>query len=153
MKNKLTLKASRPEDLIEIAARVLETFPGEKVFALYGKMGAGKTTLIKAFTEALGSSDVASSPTFSLVNEYDDREGNPFYHFDFYRINKIEEVFDIGFEEYLYSGHYCFLEWPELISQLLPESYVYISIEENENEVREITCYLKHPSEDEKEPN
>ncbi|MBE0650795.1 MAG: tRNA (adenosine(37)-N6)-threonylcarbamoyltransferase complex ATPase subunit type 1 TsaE [Bacteroidales bacterium] len=142
-----TLKASRPEDLTRIAKVILDNFKNERVFALYGKMGAGKTTLVKAFTEAMGSSDVASSPTFSLVNQYNDLQGLPFYHFDFYRINKIEEVFDIGFEEYIYSGNYCFLEWPELISQLLPESYVYISIEVNEDEERLVTFYVKHHQE------
>jgi tRNA threonylcarbamoyladenosine biosynthesis protein TsaE len=153
MNKKQTLKASRPEDLKEIAKIILDTFKEERIFALYGKMGAGKTTLVKAFTEVIGSSDVASSPTFSLVNEYEDRQGTVFYHFDFYRINKIEEVFDIGFEEYLYSGSYCFLEWPEMISQLLPESYVYISIEVNDDEERLVTFYTKLHAEDESQNN
>ncbi len=136
------LKAFRPEDLFEVAKAILDSFKNERVFALYGKMGTGKTTLVKAFAEVLGSSDVVSSPTFSLVNEYDDRQGSTFYHFDFYRIKHVEEAFDIGFEEYLYSGKYCFLEWPEKISQLLPETYVYISIEVNENEERLVTFNL-----------
>lgn len=141
-----TLKASVPEDLSAIAQEILISFPKERIFALYGKMGAGKTMLVKAFAQALGSKDVASSPTFSLVNEYEDKTGTTFFHFDFYRINRLEEVFDIGFEEYVYSGKYCFLEWPEKISQLLPKTYVYISVEVDENEDRLITYYLKHIS-------
>ena len=141
-----TLKASRPEDLAGIAKTILNAFPEERIFALYGKMGAGKTTLVKAFAEALNSPDVASSPTFSLVNVYEDRQGSNFYHFDFYRIERLEEVFDFGFEEYVYSGNYCFLEWPEKISQLLPETYVYISIEVNEDEERLVSFYQAHSS-------
>lgn len=144
MNKKQTLKASRPEDLVGIAEAILNAFPEERIFALYGKMGAGKTTLVKAFTEVIGSPDVASSPTFSLINEYEDRQGNNFYHFDFYRIERLEEVFDFGYEEYVYSGNYCFLEWPEKISQLLPETYVYISVEVNENEDRLISFYRAH---------
>jgi len=146
MNNIQTLKASRPEDLIEVATAILGSFKNERIFALYGKMGAGKTTLVKAFAKVLGSSDVASSPTFSLVNEYNDHNGSTFYHFDFYRIEHIEEAFDIGFEEYIYSGKYCFLEWPEKISQLLPETYVYISIEVNQDEERLVTFNLNKNS-------
>lgn len=146
MNKKQTLKASRPEDMVGVAKAILMAFPEERIFALFGKMGAGKTTLIKAFTEVLESPDVASSPTFSLVNEYEDGHGETFYHFDFYRIERLEEVFDFGFEEYVYSGKYCFLEWPEKISQLLPETYVYISVEVNENEERLVTFYLTHAS-------
>jgi tRNA threonylcarbamoyladenosine biosynthesis protein TsaE len=101
-------------------------------------MGAGKTTLVKAFCQVLGVDDAGASPTFSLVNEYGFGDGDKVYHFDFYRINKIEEVFDLGYEDYFYSGHYCFLEWPERISELLPEAFVYISIKEREAEVREL---------------
>jgi len=132
------LKSHSPDDLTEVAKAILEKTNDVRVFALYGKMGAGKTTLIKAFAEAMGSKDTISSPTFSLVNEYSDASAEPFYHFDFYRINSLEEVYDIGFEEYLYSGAYCFFEWPEKILELLPESYVYISIVVNEKEEREI---------------
>lgn len=136
------LKASTPEDLVGIAKEILSSFPEERVFALYAKMGAGKTMLVKAFANVMGSADVVSSPTFSLVNEYEDGSGSTFFHFDFYRIERLEEVFDIGFEEYLYSGKYCFLEWPEKISQLLPETFVYISIEVKEEEERLVTFYL-----------
>jgi len=144
MNKKQTLKASRPEELVGIARIILNAFPEERIFAFYGKMGAGKTALIKAFTEVLGSSDVASSPTFSIINEYEDIKGNKIYHFDFYRIERLEEVFDFGYEEYVYSGNYCFLEWPEKISQLLPETYVYISIDMNEKEERFISFYRVH---------
>ena len=101
-----------------------------KVFAFYGKMGAGKTTFIKAVCEELGVEDVINSPTFAIVNEYVDGEGEPVYHFDFYRIKNLQEVLDIGYEDYVYSGHVCFMEWPELIENLLPDDAVKVTIEE-----------------------
>jgi len=107
------------------------------VFAFYGKMGAGKTTFIKAVCEALGVEDVINSPTFAIVNEYMDGNGNPIYHFDFYRIKKEQEVMDIGYEDYVYSGNVCFMEWPELIENLLPEDAIKVTIEE-ENEERTV---------------
>ncbi len=133
------LTASTPEAMTEVAGTILKEFPQQRVFALFGKMGAGKTTLIKAFAKALGVSDTVSSPTFSLVNEYTTENGDPVFHFDFYRIETIEEVYDIGFEEYIYSGEYCFMEWTEKILELLPESYVYISVDEKEDRNRIIT--------------
>ncbi len=134
--------AKTPDDLPVAARKILSSLPGHFVFAFYGEMGAGKTTLIKAFCRELGSPDGVSSPTFSLVNEYEDRQGRPIYHFDFYRIKTLEEVFDMGFEEYVYSGHYCFLEWPERMSELLPESYVRVFIRVMEDNSREITWFL-----------
>jgi tRNA threonylcarbamoyladenosine biosynthesis protein TsaE len=125
--------------LLPVAGRILEDAGQERIFALEAKMGAGKTTLIKAFCELLGVKETVSSPTFSLVNEYRDGDGHPVFHFDFYRIKKIEEVFDIGYEEYFYSGEYCFIEWPEMVLELLPESYVYLSIEVNDNDERVIS--------------
>lgn len=101
------------------------------VFAFYGKMGAGKTTFIKAVCEELGVNDVITSPTFAIVNEYQcETTGNPIYHFDFYRIKKLEEVYDMGYEDYFYSGNNCFIEWPELIEELLPEDAMKVTVEE-----------------------
>lgn len=108
-----------------------------KVFAFYGKMGAGKTTFIKAVCEELGVTDVITSPTFAIVNEYrSDTTGELIYHFDFYRIKKLEEVYDMGYEDYFYGGSLCFLEWPELIEDLLPEDATKVTIEETENGAR-----------------
>jgi len=95
-------------------------------------MGAGKTTFIKAICRFLGVPDSVHSPTFSLINEYQTATGEPVFHFDFYRIKKIEEVYDIGYEDYIYSGSYCFLEWPGLIEPLLPQDAVRVSINENQ---------------------
>ncbi len=107
---------------------MLEAHPASRIFALSGQMGAGKTTFIKAVCAVLGVADIVQSPTFSLVNEYKRRGGEPVFHFDFYRIRNITELFDIGYEDYLYSGHYCFIEWPELAESLLPEDTVRVSI-------------------------
>lgn len=123
-------------DLPKAAKQLLEDMAEERVFALQGKMGAGKTTLIKVFCRLLGAREIVSSPTFSLVNEYTTENDESIFHFDFYRIKKTEEVFDIGYEEYLFSGNYCFMEWPEMILDLLPERYVLISIEENDDKQR-----------------
>ena len=141
---KKILFSQTPDDLPVVAEAILKDMSSERIFAFYGEMGAGKTTLIKAFCNALGSSDVVRSPTFSLVNEYEDEKGESIYHFDFYRIKHIEEVYDIGFEEYIYSGNYCFMEWPERISELLPETFVYVSIKVEKDEVRKITYSLQN---------
>ena len=110
-----------------------------KVFAFYGKMGVGKTTFIKAVCEELGVTDVITSPTFAIVNEYrSDTTGELIYHFDFYRIKKLEEVYDMGYEDYFYSGALCFLEWPELIEELLPADAVKVTITETEDGERMI---------------
>jgi tRNA threonylcarbamoyladenosine biosynthesis protein TsaE len=125
------------ESLPSVAKQVLDAFPDSRVFALYGRMGAGKTTLIKELCRELDVADEVQSPTFSIVNEYKTAENDSVYHFDFYRINKIEEVFDIGYEDYVYSGSYCFIEWPELAEDLLPEGTVRLEISgENERLVR-----------------
>jgi tRNA threonylcarbamoyladenosine biosynthesis protein TsaE len=100
-------------------------------------MGAGKTTFIKAICEALGVDDVITSPTFAIVNEYT-AQGSPIYHFDFYRIKKLEEVYDMGFEDYFYSGELCLIEWPELIEEVLPSDAVKVSIQEKEDGSRAI---------------
>ena len=121
-------------DMPHVARKILLAYPDERVFALYGELGAGKTTLIKAFCEILKVNDEVTSPSFSIVNEYEAGGIDLIYHFDFYRIKKLEEVLDIGYEEYFYSGYYCFLEWPDKIEELLPESYVYIAITKNDHD-------------------
>jgi tRNA threonylcarbamoyladenosine biosynthesis protein TsaE len=121
---------------IQEAAREFVSQMGDAtIFAFYGKMGAGKTTFIKAVCEALGVDDVVTSPTFAIVNEYA-TSTKPLYHFDFYRIKKLSEVYDMGYEDYFYSGCYCFIEWPELIEEVLPDDAVRISIEEQPDGTR-----------------
>lgn len=124
----------------EVAKEFIKGMGKGKVFAFYGKMGAGKTTFIKALCEVLGVEDVITSPTFSLINEYTDGQGNPIYHFDFYRIKKLEEVYDMGYEDYFYSGCLCLLEWPELIEEILPENAVKVTIEEQPDGTRRLCC-------------
>ena len=126
-------------ELIREAAREFIQHIGEhRVFAFYGEMGSGKTTFIKAICEELGVEDVITSPTFSIVNEYSLADGDCIYHFDFYRIKKLEEVYDMGFEDYFYSGALCFIEWPELIEEVLPEDAVKVNITENADGSRKI---------------
>lgn len=116
------------KELKEVAKAVLEAHPQERVFGFYGEMGAGKTTLIKEMCAYLGVDGMTSSPTFAIVNEYwTPRE--PVYHFDFYRIDGPEDAVRIGFEEYIYSGSYCFIEWTEKVQPLLPDEYVRVTIE------------------------
>jgi tRNA threonylcarbamoyladenosine biosynthesis protein TsaE len=135
----LILNAATVHDLSKVAHELLNQFSEQRVFALHGPMGAGKTTLIKALCNELGVDDVVVSPTFALINEYRIKNGEPVYHFDFYRINSLSEVFDMGYEEYFYSGHYCFVEWPEKIEQLLPAGIVYINIHvKDDNHTRTI---------------
>jgi tRNA threonylcarbamoyladenosine biosynthesis protein TsaE len=121
------------------AAKKLLKYCGEnKIFAFYGSMGAGKTTIIKAICEVLGAIDIISSPTFTLVNEYKTSGGETLYHIDFYRIKKQEEVFDFGIEEYLTGYSYCFMEWPELVEEILPPETVKIRITVDDHEQRTI---------------
>lgn len=122
------------ESLPSAAQTLLEHTKGATVYAFFGEMGAGKTTFIKALCKQLGVEDEVSSPTFSLVNEYHTSSGETVYHFDFYRIKNEEEAYDIGYEEYLYSGHRCLIEWPEKILYLLPESFVEVGIKETDNQ-------------------
>jgi tRNA threonylcarbamoyladenosine biosynthesis protein TsaE len=126
----IRLTSPVPEASPLVAKKLLMIFKDKKMFAFSGKMGAGKTTFIKHLCKQLGAGDIAVSPSFSIVNEYTTKDGNTLYHFDFYRIKDIKEVFDIGYEEYFYSGNYCFIEWPEKIKELLPDNCVYIRIED-----------------------
>ena len=135
----MEIKISKLEEINEAAKLVISTIGKDNVFAFYGKMGAGKTTFIKAICEELGVEDVITSPTFAIVNEYTDGKGSPIYHFDFYRIKKLDEVYDMGYADYFDSGNLCFLEWPELIEDLLPENVVKVTIEETEGSCRRIT--------------
>lgn len=123
------LKIDSLDELKSVAEAVIESLDGRNVVAFCGAMGAGKTTLISAIMEYLGSDDTVTSPTFALVNQYGTAGGDTVYHFDFYRINRIEEVFDMGYEEYFYSGDLCLIEWPELIEELLPEDAMVVRIE------------------------
>ena len=129
----MEIKINSLADINEAAKQFIENMGDGKVFAFYGKMGAGKTTFIKAVCEELGVDDVITSPTFAIVNEYQSATtGDSIYHFDFYRIKKLEEVYDMGYEDYFYRGSLCFLEWPELIDDLLPEDATKVTIEATE---------------------
>ena len=137
----ITLEIPSLGEINEVARQFIRNMGESTVFAFYGKMGAGKTTFIKAICEELGISEGVNSPTFAIVNEYrSDSTGELVYHFDFYRINKIEEVYDLGYEDYFYSGVLCFMEWSEKIEELLPPETVVVTIEEVENSVRKVVC-------------
>ena len=136
----MQIQAATPEALPQAARTFVRAIDQATVFAFYGKMGAGKTTFIKAVCEALGVTDVVNSPTFSIINEYrSDTTGELIYHFDFYRIQRLEEVYDMGYEDYFYSGALCFIEWPELVEELLPGDAVKVTIEEQPDGSRTIT--------------
>lgn len=127
------------ENIDKAAAEFLKELGDRKIVAFYGSMGAGKTTFIKAICDVLGVTDTVNSPTFAIVNEYLAASGSSIYHFDFYRIKKIEEAYDFGYEDYFYSGDLCLIEWPELIEELLPEDTVRVKIEEIETGERVLT--------------
>ncbi len=135
----MQIKIDNIDNIRSAAQEFVAAIDQNTVFAFYGKMGAGKTTFIKAVCEELGVSDVITSPTFAIVNEYrSDTSDELIYHFDFYRIKKLDEVYDMGYEDYFYSGALCFIEWPELIEDLLPSDAVKVSIREEEDGTRTI---------------
>ena len=136
----MEIKIDNLENIKAAAQQFVDNMGNNRGFAFYGKMGAGKTTFSNAICECLGVDDVITSPTFAIVNEYSSAEsGQVIYHFDFYRIKKLEEVYDMGYEEYFDSGNPCFIEWPELIESLLPEDAVKVNIEEQEDGSRVVT--------------
>ena len=139
----MDIRIASPAELPAAARRFIEAMGEHTLFAFYGKMGAGKTTFIKALCEALGVEDPVTSPTFALVNEYRSATtGELIYHFDCYRLNKIEEAYDLGAEDYFASGALCFIEWPEKIEELLPYDCVNVEITETDNGERIITLDL-----------
>ncbi|WP_294606337.1 tRNA (adenosine(37)-N6)-threonylcarbamoyltransferase complex ATPase subunit type 1 TsaE [uncultured Bacteroides sp.] len=136
----MEIKIQSLDHIHEAAREFIAAMGDNTVFALYGKMGAGKTTFVKALCQELGVEDVVTSPTFAVINEYrSDIAGELIYHFDFYRIKKLEEVYDMGYEDYFYSGALCFIEWPELVEELLPGNTVRVTIEELEDGSRKLT--------------
>jgi tRNA threonylcarbamoyladenosine biosynthesis protein TsaE len=130
------------DELESIAEDMLQALRPHKIFAFSGEMGAGKTSLILAMCKVLGCTDSGQSPTFSLVNEYLTQNEGKVFHFDFYRIANIGEAWDMGAEEYFYSGSICFIEWPEKVSSLLPEETVYLHIEVKADQVRRISVKI-----------
>lgn len=133
-----TLLLRKPSEAPDIARLILATYPEARVLAFHGDLGAGKTTLIKAFCQVLGVEDRTSSPSFALVNEYHTASGDPVYHFDLYRLKDAGELDAIGFAEYVDSGHPCFIEWPELAEELLPPGTLHVRMEEGNGGVRTI---------------
>ena len=135
----MEIKINSLDNIREAAKQFIAAMEDNTVFAFYGKMGAGKTTFIKSICEELGVTDVINSPTFAIVNEYrSDETGELIYHFDFYRIKKLDEVYDMGYEDYSYSGALCFIEWPELVEEVLPGDAVKVIIEEMEDGIRSV---------------
>lgn len=122
-------------ELERVAEEILSALGERRVVLLRGGMGAGKTTLVSRIAAKLGAEDTVTSPTFALVNEYEGRECT-IYHFDFYRINRVEEVFDLGYEEYFYSGELCFVEWPEMVEGLLPDDAMQVRITVGDDQKR-----------------
>lgn len=137
-----TITINGIEDYPQAAREFVKLLDRGRIFAFYGKMGSGKTTFIKSICEELGVEDSINSPTFAIVNEYEDRNQNTIYHFDFYRIKSIEEVYNMGYEEYFYGDAICFMEWPELIEELLPEETVKVFVEETEGGARSVKIML-----------
>ena len=138
----MNIKIESLDKIDEAALEFIRAMGDNTVFAFHGDMGAGKTTFIKAVCENLGVSDTINSPTFAIVNEYRSDSGELIYHFDFYRINKIEEVFDFGYEDYFYSGSLCFIEWPEKVDTLLPKDTVNVYVKVQEDGSREVSLVI-----------
>lgn len=136
--HKTKIICKNESDLMMVAKELLQKYPNQKFFAFYGEMGAGKTTFIKALCQLLESTDVISSPTFSIVNVYKTQHLGDIYHFDFYRMKSIEEVFDIGYEDYFYGTAYCFAEWPEKIESLIPDDSIRVNLVVKPDGSREI---------------
>ena len=135
----MEIKIQSLEEISSAARQFVESIGECRIFAFYGSMGAGKTTFIKAICEELGVEDIITSPTFAIVNEYTTGTGKPLYHFDFYRIKKLDEFYDMGGEDYFGSGNLCFIEWPELIEDVLPEEAVIVNIKEVDDGSRLVT--------------
>jgi tRNA threonylcarbamoyladenosine biosynthesis protein TsaE len=129
--------------LDKAAEKLIKQFSDKRIFAFYGKMGAGKTTFIQSVCKKLGSNDNVTSPTFALINEYKTTKQQSIFHFDFYRIKDLEEAFDLGYEDYLYSGNFCLIEWPEMIEPLLPEKIVRVKINVNADGSRTISANIE----------
>ncbi|MBL0127711.1 MAG: tRNA (adenosine(37)-N6)-threonylcarbamoyltransferase complex ATPase subunit type 1 TsaE [Flavobacteriales bacterium] len=130
---------SSADEAVAVAREILQRHPDARILALHGELGAGKTTLIKGFCTALGVTDHTSSPSFAIVNEYRRENGEALYHFDLYRIRNARELRDIGFEEYVDSGAYCFIEWPELADGLLPPEVLHVHVDPRSDGSRSIT--------------
>jgi tRNA threonylcarbamoyladenosine biosynthesis protein TsaE len=133
------MKIENLQTIHQTAKEFIAAMGDKKVFLFYGSMGAGKTTFIRAICEELGVKESINSPTFAIINEYKAGDGSPIFHFDFYRINKEEEAYDFGYEDYFYSGKLCFVEWPEKIVNLLPEDAAVVTITEQPDGSREVT--------------
>ena len=131
---------SSTEQINQVAQQFIAAMGGHKLFAFYGEMGAGKTTFIKALCDELGVSDVVNSPTFAIANDYETALGDHIYHFDFYRLKTPQEALDFGVEDYFYSGHICFMEWPDQIGTLLPTESVRVAITVNADGSRTVAA-------------
>jgi len=138
----MDIRINSLNELAMASSQLLNSYNDQRVFAFYGKMGAGKTTFIKALCEKLGSIDNVTSPTFAIINEYTTSSNTMIYHFDFYRIKNIQEAFDLGYEDYFFSGHYCFIEWPEKIEELLPGGIIKVNIIVEDDEKRTINTTI-----------
>ena len=129
-----TITVEHISQLEKTANKILDFAVAKRIFCFYGELGAGKTTLIKEMCRILGAIDSGSSPTFSLINEYDAGFGKTLYHFDLYRLKNENEIYDIGYEDYIFSNNYCFIEWPEKIAHLLPPDHIKVRIEVKDNQ-------------------